>query len=94
LQFIKTAKLWQFSKLLKFPSIGRFAVRENGQIIAILQIAIYENGSIIAILQIAISFRFFPPFYNLQQMPAMGTLQQNCLSAAKPAYSRHHRESP
>jgi hypothetical protein len=52
LKFIKTAKLLQFCKLLKFPSIGIFEIYKNGQIIAILQIAIYKNGQIIAIFQI------------------------------------------
>jgi hypothetical protein len=50
LKFIKTAKLLQFWKLFKFPSIGIFEIYKYGQIIAILQIAIYKNGQIIAIL--------------------------------------------
>jgi hypothetical protein len=52
LQFIKTATLLQFCKLLKFPPIGIFEIYKNGQIIAIWQIAIYKNGQIIAILKI------------------------------------------
>jgi hypothetical protein len=60
---IKTAKLMQFGKLLKLPSIGFFCNYENGQSIAFLPqknplyrefLHIYKNGQIIAILQIAI----------------------------------------
>jgi hypothetical protein len=54
LQFIKTVKLLQFCKFIKFPSIGNFAIYKNDNIIVIVQIANYKNGQIIAILQIEI----------------------------------------
>jgi hypothetical protein len=79
LQFIKTAKLMQFSKFqLKKPSQIKAILQiikiplyrdflqfiKTAKIIAILQIANYKNGQIIAILQIAI--------YENRQIPSIG----------------------
>jgi hypothetical protein len=54
LEFIKTAKLLQFCKLLKSPLQRIFAYSQKSQIIAILQIAIYKKRPNYCNLQIAI----------------------------------------
>jgi hypothetical protein len=42
----------QFCKLLKFPSIGKFAINKNGQIIAIFQIAIIKTAKLLQFCQL------------------------------------------
>jgi hypothetical protein len=67
--------LLQFSKLLKSPLLGIFAINKNGQIMAILQIAIYKNGQIIAIKKLQfIKTAKLMQFGKLLKFPSIGNL--------------------
>jgi hypothetical protein len=94
LQFMKAAKLLQFCQLQYFLTAKLLQFCESQSIIKTAKIAKSSNPEFTNYKLSEFRSGFFPAFCNLQHMPAICTLHQNCLSAAKLAYSRRRRQRP